>query len=264
MNKRLTVGIMGLGVVGGALYDFLLGKEFDFRISDPEKDFNEEISEADVIFICVPVPTKDDRTQDLSAVESCILKLKQDKKFYLKPVFLKSTVLPGTCDDLSVKHFMKIYHMPEFLTERRAIEDMQKQEIVCGGKSRLSVDHMHLVMKLFDPKKIHFMSNTEAEIAKYAHNAYAAAKVNFFNIIYSVCLRTYADYESVIKGASITGFIGTEHLQVPGPDGRLGYGGKCLPKDLKAFIGYLEEMNLESSSLRQTEAENDVFRRGFA
>lgn len=255
------IAIMGVGVVGSALYNYLsddVGNEF--LLYDPARELYGEFEKADLAFICVPVPTLADRSQDLKAIEYCLEKLQKSGKFFGKLIFLKSTVLPETCEYLGKKYMLKIIHMPEFLTERTSQEDMIRQDIVCGGREILTYSEMSMIKELFYNKKIHFMRNTEAELAKYAHNCFAAMKVNFFNIINQASHILGAEYQKVLEGIFVSGYINKDHTQVPGPDHKFGYGGKCFPKDLSAFIGLLIQKHIFSASLEATEKENQFYR----
>jgi nucleotide sugar dehydrogenase len=244
---KKKIGIMGFGVVGSALYHYLaLSPAVEFSLIDPRLDLVDPITECDAVFICVPVPTLSNRIQDLSALHHCLGTLRKSKAFLNRPIFIKSTILPGTADALASEYMLRIYHMPEFLTERTASEDMKTQDVICGGRSSMTFEHMTFVKDLFSNKKILFMSNKEAELCKYAHNAFAALKVNFFNLIFEASHKIGCNYQQVLEGARVSGFIEPTHTQVPGPDGKRGYGGKCLPKDLSAFIGFLEKYSLST------------------
>ena len=118
--------------------------------------------------------------------------------------------------------------MPEFLTERTAYADFCNQDIVITGEHEL-------VSEIFKAKKIHYMSNVEAEIAKYAHNVFGALAVTYFNGVYELCSKMGATYNHVRDGFLLSKYIAPTHTAVPGPDGKFGYGGKCFPKDVNAF-----------------------------
>jgi UDPglucose 6-dehydrogenase len=72
-------------------------------------------------------------------------------------------------------------------------------------------------------------------MVKYAHNVFGALKVTYFNCIYDLCQKLGMDYERVRAGILGSTYINEMHTKVPGPDGKLGYGGKCVPKDVNAF-----------------------------
>ena len=126
----ITVGIIGCGFVGGALKAWLEANNKDVKIvvSDPPKGMNDDISGADVYFLQIHVPTEDDGTQDLTLMKQLIKELPD------KPVFVRTTILPGTSERLSKETGHRVYYMPEFLTERTYIEDFKHQPMVFTGE----------------------------------------------------------------------------------------------------------------------------------
>ena len=80
------------------------------------------------------------------------------------------------------------------------------------------------------------MTSTESELTKLVVNGFFATKVTFFNAARAVCEATGCDWEHVLEGVMSDGRIAHAHTRVPGPDGRPGYGGACLPKDLLNLI----------------------------
>ena len=258
MERRVKIAIMGMGVVGSALAMYLeMNQDTDLIEYDPPRGMTPELKDAEIVFIAVPIGTKDDRTQDLTHVESC-LELLQAKGMFNVPIFIRSTILPGTTDSLAQKYMLRVCHMPEFLTERFAYEDVSNQPIICGGN--LLVEQAKLLFHIFNQKPITFMSNCEAELSKYVHNGFGAMKVNYFNQIYILCLKLGIHYDRVVLGALSSGHINKQHTQVPGPDGQFGYGGKCFPKDLKALIGIMDRNNIAATSLFACEKENEISR----
>lgn len=220
----ITVGIVGCGFVGGALKTWLEENNPDvqIRVSDPPKGYNDSLDDIDVAFLQIHVPTEDDGTQDLSLMRELISKLPD------KPVFVRTTILPGSSERLSRETNHRVYFMPEFLTERTHIEDFRKQPMVFTGE-------VDLLSRIFKGKRFVRMSPLEAEITKYAHNVFGAYKVTYFNAVYDYCRRMGADWTNVHAGMLLSGYINDMHTYVPGPDGKFGYGGKCFPKDVNAF-----------------------------
>jgi UDP-glucose 6-dehydrogenase len=215
--RGLTVGLVGVGVVGGALREWLTkATEHAIKVYDPAKGFFDSLEGCDVTFISVPVPTSADGSQDQRILEDAVKRAKGIK-------FIRSTVVPGTNDRLGT------FSCPEFLTERRAIQDTFEMDVLCGYNDG------ELLSRLFPNKSIYFFTNKECEIAKYAHNVMGAIKVNLFNIIHDICEKEGANYEHVRQGVLMSGYINETHTRVPGPDGKFGFGGTCFPKDLKAF-----------------------------
>jgi len=213
----MNIGICGLGVVGGALEKWLRKfTKHELYLYDPKKNNLDRLHGCDVTFICVPVPTNEDGSQNYTILEEALSKSGGVK-------FIRSTVLPGTNDKY------KTFACPEFLTARSAYHDTCEMGVVTGSKD------FDLLHDIFPDKKIICMSNVEAEIAKYTHNVFGALKVNYFNLIYNFCELRGADYQRVMNGVFMSGYINEMHTIVPGPDYKFGFGGSCFPKDLKAF-----------------------------
>jgi UDPglucose 6-dehydrogenase len=226
----MKVRIYGLGVVGGALYRYLNARGHEVSRIDPGLGLNETwVDKPDCIFICVPVPTKHFKL-DFSIVEGIL----KEHQHSTTPIFLKSTVLPGTADNLSQIYNVNIISCPEFLTERNADRDTASLPVIYGKQG-------HRIMSELFPEHARIpMLNAECEMAKYAHNCFGATKVTFFNGIYEQCSARGLSYDRVLQGILASGHINRQHTQVPGPDGKKGYGGHCFPKDMEAFIGFLK------------------------
>lgn len=241
----MILGIIGVGAVGGTLSRwFSENTNHDVRLYDPPKGHLDFLDGCEAIFISVPVPDNDNG-QDLSILKESVEKAKK----YTDKVFIRSTVLPNVNDTLGT------ISMPEFLTERKAFEDMQKYPILCGETD------INLIERIFPNKKIIMMSNVECELAKMAHNCFGAMKVTYMNLIFHLCQNLGADYENVQKGYSITGFIEKQHTAIA-QDGQFGYGGKCFTTNVKAMIGYLKSMNLEGEFFRNIDKLNNKYRFG--
>ncbi len=223
-SEEITVGIIGCGFIGSALKVWLEKNNPSVRVvvSDPPKGMNDDISGADVYFLQIHVPTEDDGSQDLTLMKSLISALPD------KPVFVRTTILPGTSEMLTRETGHRVYFMPEFLTERTYISDFETQPMVFTAE-------VDLLSRIFKGKRFIRMTSLEAEITKYAHNVFGAYKVTYFNAVYDYCRRMGADWARVHSGMLLSGYINDTHTRVPGPDGRFGYGGKCFPKDVNAF-----------------------------
>lgn len=229
-SNRITVGIVGCGFVGGALKVWIEEHNAtgcEVRVSDPPKGMNDDLSDIDVAFLQIHVPTEDDGTQDLTLMTELIRKLPD------VPVFVRTTILPGTSARLSAATGRRVRYMPEFLTERTHIEDFRRQPMVfpVAGEP----DLLDLLTRIFKGKQHVVMNSLEAEITKYAHNVFGAYKVTYFNAVFDYCRNMGADWDRVHNGMLLSGYINEMHTVVPGPDGKFGYGGKCFPKDVNAF-----------------------------
>lgn len=232
--SKMKIGIIGLGMVGEASYSYLSTIHKDIKRYDPAKKHEDSLAECTHILICVPAPTKSNGEQDYSIIEESI-----DRCPIGSIIFIRSTVLPDFCKGRN------IVFMPEFLTERTRHEDVKNLPIIFGGSEK--PNHKEIfdsVKKIFPHHELEQMTNAEVSLAKYAHNCFSAVKVNFWNNISMVCELGKANYDNVLFGAMTTGFINKQHTQVPGHDGKFGYGGACLPKDLAAFSAVHPYMTL--------------------
>lgn len=229
----MNVGIIGCGFVGGALKQWIEehNNAIKILVSDPLKGYNDDMTKADIFFISIHIPTEENGTQNLDLLKSIIKDLPN------KPIFIRTTILPGTCDLLSKELDKKVYFMPEFLTERIAYQDLCRQDMVFTGE-------IELLTKIFVGKKFVTMTSLEAEIAKYAHNVFGALKVTYFNGIYELSQKLGIDYNKILSGILLSGYINDMHTQVPGPDGQLGYGGKCFPKDVNSFNEFCKDFSI--------------------
>lgn len=247
--NNLTIGIIGCGFVGGALKKWVEehNPSVKILISDPYKGYNDDVSPADLIFISIHLPTEDDGRQDLSLLKDIIQKLPVKT-----PIFIRTTILPGTSKALSEETGRLVYFMPEFLTERTAYEDFCSQPMIFTAVPEL-------LSQLFVGKKHIEMTSLEAEITKYVHNVFGALKVTYFNGVYDLCRRLEANYRMVQQGILLSGYINAPHTQVPGPDGKFGYGGKCFPKDVNALTKMVKDMPLYKL-LKELKPLNILFR----
>ncbi len=262
----MKLGIIGNGFVGNAIaHAFIPYMEVKIFDKDPDKSFNtleEVVNDTDVVFISVPTPMKGDGTIDLSIVESVFDAVEVCKKQSSKTVFvLKSTVVPGTTRGLKRKHpNLQIVFNPEFLTERHARFDFLNQSrIVLGfetdlddGQRNLSVNKVKQLYNLRFAGNNFITTNYEtAEMIKYFNNLFFAVKVSFMNEMNMVAEKTGTiNWEKAVRGFVSDGRVGDSHLQVPGPDGKMGFGGSCFPKDINAFMTFADSIGLDLAVLK--------------
>ena len=248
--KKYKVGVIGNGFVGEAI-SFAFSSVSDLYVydTDPLKSLNnlESVHSCDFVFICVPTPMFQDGSQDLSYVENSF------EKATCEPVYiLKSTVLPGTTEMLSKKYSnIKIIFSPEFLTERTAKLDMLTQSrIILGGKLWLTKKTKILFNQRFKTKNIIETDSKTAELIKYMNNTFFATKVSIMNEFKLLCKKIGANWEEALEGFVSDGRIGDSHLNVPGHDGKLGYGGTCFPKDVNALLHFSKKYNIELNTIK--------------
>ena len=248
MNKT-KVGVIGNGFVGEAI-SFAFSSVAEMYVYDVDSSRClsdlESVHNCDFVFVCVPTPMYNDGSQDLSYVESTFEKA-SDKPIYI----LKSTILPGTTEKLSLQYpHYKIIFSPEFLTERTAKLDMLTQSrIILGGELSLTEKAKTLFNQRFKIKNIIQTDSKTAELTKYMNNTFFATKVSIMNEFKLLCDKIGANWEDALRGFVSDGRIGDSHLNVPGHDGKLGYGGTCFPKDVNALLSFSEKHNIELNSI---------------
>ena len=241
-SKKYSIGIIGLGTVGGALENYFKEKGAPLFVYDKNgRGSLVKVNKADVIFICVPTPFDKKNGFDLSYVEDACKNISGEKI-----VIIKSTVLPGTTEKLQKKYpGHKVLFNPEFLTERNAKNDMKfpdKQIVGFTSKSREVAGDILRILPDAPFKKI--VSARDAEMVKYFINTFLASKVVFANQMYDLCKKSGIGYETVKEIVAADNRIGDSHLDIFF-DGYRGYGGKCLPKDTRAIICFADSIGVD-------------------
>ena len=270
-EKKLTVGIIGNGFVGNAVYQNVRDK-VETKIYDVDKNRSlntfDEVLQQELIFVCVPTPMKVDGSCDLSILEKLFEDISnKDLNFDEEHTFvIKSTVPIGTTKKLAEKYpLLWIVHNPEFLTARNAVNDLAKADrTVIGGDSTLT----SRVAKLYwgyvyygEDHNIIQCSSDESEAIKYFSNTFLAYKVAYFNKVYDVCEKLGMEYKNVRKGITTDPRIGESHTQVPGIDNDRGFGGTCFPKDLNSLINQMESHDINADMLTEVWLYNESIRK---
>tara|TARA_R110001592_G_scaffold156622_1_gene387195 strand:- start:59 stop:901 length:843 start_codon:yes stop_codon:yes gene_type:complete len=252
------VGIIGRGFVGAAVefgFSAQTGCDAKLRVydKDPLKSthtLEETINESDVVFISVPTPSNPDGSMYLGILESV---LNDINKIYKgnAVILIRSTVIPGTTRKLQDKFDLPLVFNPEFLTERSAKFDFINQaRIVLGGEKKHTTKVAKLYKWRFGESVPCIETNYEtAEMIKYMNNCFFATKVSFLNEMYQVAAECGVDWDTAVNGFVRDGRIGHSHLQVPGPDGKFGFGGSCFPKDVRAMISFGKDLNIDMHTL---------------
>ncbi len=241
--KDFKLGIMGVGMVGGALKGYFEKENLRPFLYDERKNLGslEEISQADIIFICVPTPFDKEKGFDLSFVKRACQNIKGGKI-----IVIKSTILPGTTEKLQEKYPQhRFLFNPEFLTEATAQEDMDKPNRQIIGYTEKSREVAEEILGLLPSAPFQrIIPVSEAEMTKYFSNTWFSTKVVFVNQMYGLCKKLGIDYETVRECASADKMIGPSHLDVH-HKGHFGYRGGCLPKDIRALIQFANEQGLD-------------------
>ena len=263
----MKIGIVGQGYVGTAIK---VGFEPHYELETYDK-YSEEKStchsirqvgeKCNFIFVCVPTPMNKDGSCYTGIVEEVIDEL--DLYCKNKIIVIKSTVPPGTTEKLDKKYEKNtIIFNPEFLTEMNFLEDFKNQNrIILGGNRKGTNKLRQVYSKVFPSATIVKTGSKTAEMVKYFVNCFLATKVSFANEMKQICDRVEIDYDKVVEYATYDERLGKSHWAVPGPDGDVGFGGHCLPKDLNALISLTYQLKLEPTILNAVEGKNLLIRK---
>ena len=265
--KNLKVGIVGHGFVGKAV-DFGFSVNVDKIIIDPIYNTNikdlEEVN-PDVIFICVPTPMLESGAIDCSIILEVVKEISERNINSI--LVIKSSITPSELKICSSLNSNLVYN-PEFLTERNANNDFINPDILVIGGSKASSDYVNKIYK--DHSKcndcpVYITDIYTASLVKYTLNTFLATKVIFMNEIYKIFQSTetsssWEEFTDILKSDRR---IGDSHLSVPGPDGRLGFGGACFPKDISALIKFGEGETELLGILKAVKIINDGIRSNY-
>ena len=258
----MRVGIIGGGVVGRATARAFIEHVNEVRVYDVVKERRTHdlwqivgSDACDLVFLCLPTPQKPgEMACDTSIIEGFFNEM-SERYTSLKGVnfVLRSTVPIGTTRKLCEKyHLPNLVHSPEFLTARCAIQDAQmparnivgiprspsgikKEKQTCTGEL------IQLYSKRFPGVPVHVLTSDESEAVKLFQNSFFAVKVAFWNECRALSDKLGMDWERVLEAVLADGRIGHSHTKVPGPDGKRGFGGTCLPKDLANLIQCMKD-----------------------
>lgn len=257
-KEKYKIGVAGVGMVGIQVKRWFESKNFKVFAYDKFKNIGSEddLQKADVIFLCLPTPHNDkiNTGVDVSVFFDFLKKFKDPKIF-----IIKSTVPPGTTEVIQKKFPKhKFLHSPEFLTEATAWEDFSKPVFQLLGYTDKSKVVAQIILDILPrSKKANLvMKSSETEIFKFARNAFFAVKVIFANQVYDVSQSFGANYDEIKKLMLGDPWIGGHHLEVI-HKGYRGYGGKCLPKDLKTFIKVFRTKRLKPELFEAADRIND-------
>lgn len=262
----MKIGIIGVGVVGGAMYKDFIEKQIEIKAYDKFKNIGlfDDVLDTDILFLCLPTFYNDElKSYDKSAIHETCDNLTINE--YKGLVVLKSTVEPTTCQLLADKYHLDIVHNPEFLSAKTAYFDFHNQKHIIIGKTK-NVNELK-VKNLVDFYKQHYpfaeislCTSTESELVKIFCNSFYAVKVQFFNELYLVCQKLGTNFDDVRDMMIKNGWINPMHTKVPGPDGKLSYGGMCLPKDINALSSFMKLLFVPNYILEGTIKERNLIR----
>ncbi len=232
-------------------------------------DLKEGLKNSNLCFIAVGTPMGEDGDVDLQYVLGAAKEIGQLIDHDLI-VINKSTVPVGTADKVkevilkelkkrNLKMNIEVVSNPEFLKEGSAVEDFMHPDRVIIGSENEKV--IQTLKELYSPFTINherfiIMDVRSAEMTKYACNAMLAVRISFMNEMANICERVGADINRIREGMGSDSRIGYSFLY-PG----CGYGGSCLPKDVKALIKTADTHGYNSKLLKEVESVNSEQKR---
>ena len=261
MKISKHIGIIGSGFVGSAVrYGFSpnVGVDADVKVYDknPSRSthtLQEVVVGSDIIFLSVPTPSNKDGTINLDIVEEALNDINVYATSVDNIILVRSTVTPGTTRKLQQKYpNLRIVFNPEFLTERSANFDFINQtRFILGGNPEDIIEVSELLRQRFGQSISIVETNYEtAEVIKYMTNTFFCTKISFLNDMKLLSDKCGAIWEHAVEGFVRDGRIGHSHLNVPGHDGKYGFGGSCFPKDIQALIKYGDEIGVDMGVLK--------------
>ena len=267
MKLKQKIGIVGNGFVGSAVqYGFSpnVGVDADVRVYDvnPNKSthtLDETVNKSDFIFLSVPTPSNKNGSINIDILDNALNDINEVLERD-NTILIRSTVIPGTTRELQYKYNqLNLLFNPEFLTERSAKFDFINQSRFIVGSSEITGNQIRreeftdLIRNRFGDCAAILETNYEtAEMIKYMSNCFFATKVSFMNEMYQIAEKSNVNWDDAVAGFVADGRIGHSHLNVPGHDGKFGFGGSCFPKDVRAMIKYTEEIGVDTNVLRGT------------
>ena len=240
-----------------------LGKTF--HISN---NLKESFLKSDILFVCVGTPSQKDGSANLSFINQVCIEIGQSlrNENSFKVIIIKSTIPPLTCKNV-VKPILEeesknqvgkdfgLCMNPEFLREGSAIDDMLHPHlVVIGSDDDQTKQKMRKFYEMVYDSMPEYLETTweNAELIKYANNAFLATKISFINSVANVCSKIKgADVEIIAKAIGTDPRIGPLFLKA-GP----GFGGSCFPKDLAGFLSFSTSLGYEFSLLASTQQVN--------
>ena len=257
-----TIGIIGQGFVGSAIREGLTNYyevlTYDIDASRCNSTHFKVCTQSEIIFVCIPTPMRQSGECDTRLLENVVAGIDKeclnDANQNQPTLVLKSTIPPGTTKRINSKTSLDVCFSPEFLTEANSFDDFKNQNrIIIGGDPEIKCRGAKKVKTMFSKPfpniPIVVTKSETAEMVKYFINCFLATKVSFANEMYQICEEADLDFSKVVEYALYDQRIGQSHLSVPGPDGSLGFGGHCFPKDLNAIMFIAKKVGVDPKVL---------------
>lgn len=245
--------------------DEMIGKHSAAGTLRFSSSYDEAAEFADLHFVCVPTPQKaGGLSADLSYIEAAVLGLARRARRHCL-IVAKSSVPVGTTDRLALAAqetarpgvSVTVAYSPDFLRESTSVEDAAQPTRIVVGVPRNRPDVEDMLRSVWGPwigagVPLVVTDLATAELAKSAANAFLATKISFINAMGAICERSGADVHGLAMTMGLDPRIGTSML-----DAGLGFGGSCIPKDIRALLERGRELEVpETRFLREVDAIN--------
>jgi len=253
-ERKIAVLQTGKSPIAEAGMDEAISRNLSRKSLSFSTHVSSGVSNADVVFLCLPTPQSDDGSADMSYVRDACRNISS----FLKAgaiVVNKSTVPVGSAGLVHSwldRTDVSVVSNPEFLRQGTALHDfLNPTRVVVGGDAVEAVERVaNLYSSISAP--ILKMNSASAEALKYAANSFLATKLTFINAIADICEVVGADIQDVVDGLRLDPRIGSEFLN-PGP----GWGGSCFPKDTRALVQIASSEGYDFALLRGVIETND-------
>jgi len=245
-----TIGFIGQGYVGKNTADNFEERGFSvvrYSLEEPYVYNKEAIKDCDIVFIAVPTPSLPGKGADDHLVREVIALTGIGKI-----VAIRSTIPIGTTRSIQEMYPDRIVlHIPEFLTEATAIQDVAHPSRNIIGMPESTDSHStaaQTILSILPESPIVLVcSSEESELIKYASNSFFVFKILFANIFFDIAKEYGCNWENISTGIGSDPRIGKSHLDVlhasmSGRKPGRGAGGHCLPKDFLALRTMYEKL----------------------
>ena len=258
----MRVGIIGLGTVGRAvreLFDRPDHEVVGFDVATGQPYPRAELSTCDLAVVCVDTPFADGAA-DVSRVRAAVHDVP------CAQIVIKSTVPPGTTDQLAAESGKELCYWPEYISESSYHNPWFPSRIaeipfvILGGPPAVTRRMVDRLLPILGPTKTYYQCPaTEAELIKYAENAFFATKITFVNEFRRLSEAFGADWHTVREGWLLDPRVERMHTAAMASDP--GFDGKCLPKDLAAIVAAAAAAGYDCPLLTAVQCTNDRFRK---
>ena len=273
----MIISICGDGFVGGAIRQYFSKRNIanihnipnisNIIIYDKYKNIGsfEAILDSDIVFVCLPTLYKPELSSyDMAEVDLTLSKLNEHN--YRGTILIKSTVLPTYCTEQNRLYpNLFIISNPEFLSARTAVEDFANQSHIILGytaESKIKIDLIkNFYSELFPNATISITSAETANLTKLACNSFYSVKIQFCTEIYLLCEKLGTSYDEVRLLMVQNKWINPMHMQIPGPDNEISFGGACFPKDISALNAFMSLYDVSSNVIDATIREQQMMRK---